>query len=108
MENEFDALREMAATVCRRGQTIYGRKMMVDLCSKSGVSLLDEASFGDVAADTSEGLEDFLVRYAQLGSAARLTLSVLAKQYGVRLPAEIAKKRMTLKDIIKALPDFLT
>ena len=82
---------QMAELLGRRAQTIYGRQTVVDLCAKAGVSLMD-----------------FIIRYAKMSPAARLTVLVLAKQHGVSLSEEITKKRKhPLKDMVETLMQYL-
>ena len=45
-------IHKVADILSRRGQTIYGREVIVDLCAKTGVSLLD--SFSDMEEVDSE------------------------------------------------------
>lgn len=88
---EFERpIRRLAETLSRRGHTIYGRKTIVDLCSKTGVSLLNVKDIGD--SDTDESLQDFLVQYSKLSPAAKLTILILSKQFGVSLPEDLLGK----------------
>jgi hypothetical protein len=95
----------IAETLSRRGQTIYGRKAIVDLCSKTGVSLLDSFDMGD--RDTDESLQNFLVQYSKLSPAAKLTIMILSKQFEVQLPEELLGKKKGLKDRLESLQDYL-
>ena len=54
-------IRRLAESLSRRGQTIYGRKAIVDLCSKTGVSLMNTLDIGD--PDSDESLQKFLLHY---------------------------------------------
>lgn len=98
------ALKEIAKIVSRRGQTIHGRKKIVDLQAKAGVSLLEESEI----EEGRESLEIFLTLYAKLGPASRLTLLIYAKQYGIDLPEKVlGKKKKTLLDHLRPLTDLL-
>ena len=98
-------IRRLAETLSRRGQTIYGRKTMVDLCSKTGVSLMNTLDIGD--PDSDESLQKFLVQYSKLSPAAKLTILILSKQYGVSLPEEFFGKKKGLKDRLESLQEYL-
>ena len=98
-------IRKLAETLSRRGQTIYGRKTIVELCSKTGVSLLNIHDIGD--PDSDESLQKFLVQYSKLSPAAKLTILILSKQYGVSPPEELLKKKKGLKDRLESLQDYL-
>lgn len=108
-EKEMDEperpLRKLAETLSRRGQTIYGRQTIVELCAKTGVSLTNTIDMGD--PDTDESLQKFLVGYSKLTPAAKLTILILSKQYGVSLPEDLLGKKKGLKDRLESLQDFL-
>jgi hypothetical protein len=105
MSESEKPIRKLAETLSRRGQTIYGRKTIVDLCAKTGVSLLNVRDIGD--PDSDESLQDFLVQYSKLSPAARLTILILSKQYGVSLPEDLLGKKRGLKDRLESLQDYL-
>ncbi len=98
-------IRKLAETLSRRGQTIYGRQAIVDLCAKTGVSLLNTIDFGD--PDTDESLYNFLRQYSKLSPAAKLTILILSIQYGVDLPEDLLEKRKGLKDRVESLQEYL-
>lgn len=98
-------IQRLAETLSRRGQTIYGKKAIVDLCSKTGVSLLDSFDLGD--SDTDESLQKFLIEYSKLSPAAKLTILILSKQYGVTLPEELLGKKKGLKDFLESFQEYL-
>ncbi|NWF95205.1 MAG: hypothetical protein HXY34_03600 [Candidatus Thorarchaeota archaeon] len=99
---------KIADILGRRAQTIYGRQTVIDLCSKAGVSLMDDYDDDIRDVDSDEALMDFVTRYARMSPAARLTVLTLAKQYGVTLPEELTKKRKhSLKEIVEMLVQYL-
>lgn len=98
-------IRKLAETLSRRGQTIYGRKAIVELCSKTGVSLLNTHDIGD--SDSDESLQNFLVQYSKITPAAKLTILILSKQYGVLLPEGLLGKKKGLKDRLESLQEYL-
>ena len=98
-------IRKLAETLSRRGQTIYGRKVIVDMCSKTGVSLLNVMDVGD--PDSDESLQDFLIQYSKLSPAAKLTILILSKQYDVSLPEDLLGKKKGLKDRLESLQEYL-
>lgn len=105
MSESEKPIRKLAETLSRRGQTIYGRNIIVDMCAKTGVSLLNVLDIGD--PDSDESLQDFLVQYSKLSPAARLTILILSKQYGVSLPEDLLGKKKGLKDRLESLQDYL-
>ncbi len=96
----------IAKAIGRRGQTIHGRETIVDLCSKAGVSLMDRFDDEISDPDSDEDLENFVAAYAKLCPASRLTVMVLAKQYGAKLPEEITKRRRTLRALLEQLSEY--
>jgi hypothetical protein len=98
-------IRKLAETLSRRGQTIYGRQAIVELCSKTGVSLLNTLDMGD--PDSDESLQSFLVQYSKFSPAAKLTILILSKQYGVTLPEDLLGKKKGLKDRLESLQEYL-
>jgi hypothetical protein len=98
-------IRRLAETLSRRGQTIYGRETIVELCSKTGVSLLNTFDIGD--PDSDESLQNFLIQYSKLSPAAKLTILILSKQYGVALPEDLLGKKKGLRDRLESLQDYL-
>ncbi|MFW9833004.1 MAG: hypothetical protein ACFFEK_03330 [Candidatus Thorarchaeota archaeon] len=105
MDESERPLRKLAETLSRRGQTIYGRRTIVDLCSKAGVSLLNTIDIGD--PDTDEALQKFIAEYSRLTPAAKLTILILSKQYDVSLPEDLLGKKKGLKDRLESLQDYL-
>ncbi len=105
MEENEKPIRRLAETLSRRGQTIYGRQVIVELCSKTGVSLMNTLDIGD--PDSEESLQDFVVQYSKLTPAAKLTILILSKQYGVSLPEDLLGKKKGLKDRLESLQDYL-
>ncbi len=108
MSIEDMQMREMALMLSRRGQTIYGRERIVELCTKSGVSLLDDFAEDDIYQDSTESLCDFISRYSKISAASKFTVLVLARLLDVTLPEELTKKKMTLTDFLGSLPDFFS
>jgi hypothetical protein len=94
-------LKEMASILVRRGQTIYNREKIVEICAKTGVSLLDDYSGEFARDDTKEALDNFLILYSKLGPAAKLTLLILSKQYNVLLPEEVIKKKSSFLSMVE-------
>ena len=94
-------LKEIASILVRRGQTIYGRDKIVNICGKSQVSLLDDYSGEFARDDTKESLDNFLILYSKLGPAARLTLLILSKQYDVTLPDELTQKKSSFLSMVE-------
>ena len=96
-------LKEIASILVRRGQTIYGRRKIIDICGKSQVSLLDDYSGEFARDDSKESLDKFLILYSKLGPAARLTLLILAKQYNVILPEEVIRKKFSFQKFLSTV-----
>jgi hypothetical protein len=105
MDESDRPIRKLAETLSRRGQTIYGRHVIVELCSKTGVSLMNTFDIGDT--DTDESLQNFLVQYSKLTPASKLTILILSKQYGVSLPEDLLGKKKGLKDRLESLQEYL-
>lgn len=105
MEEVERPIRKLAETLSRRGQTIYGRQAIVELCSKTGVSLLNTIDIGD--PDSDESLQKFVVEYSKLTPAAKLTILILSKQFEVSLPEDLLGKKKGLKDRLESLQDYL-
>ncbi len=101
-------IRELASMICRRGQTIYGREEIVELCTKSGVSLLDTLPEEEMYQDPPEALMDFISRYSRLSNASRFTVLVLSRLLDVSLPEDITKKKVNIADFLSALPEFFS
>lgn len=98
-------IHRVADILSRRGQTIYGRQVIVDLCAKTGVSLMD--SFSDIEEEDSEAsLLVFIVNYAKLSPAAKLTVLTLTRMYNVTIPKELLEKRGIFSDILDSLSEF--
>ena len=105
MDEAERPIRRLAETLSRRGQTIYGRQAIVDLCAKTGVSLMNTLDIGD--PDTEESLQNFMVQYSKLTPAAKLTILILSKQYGVTLPEGLLGRKKGLKDRLESLQEYL-
>ena len=57
--------------------------------------------------DSDESLQKFLIQYSKLSPAARLTILILSKQYGVSLPEKFFGKKKGLKDRLESLQEYL-
>lgn len=105
MSEKTRPIHKVADILSRRGQTIYGREKIVDLCSRTGVSLLDDfAELGQEDSDASLLL--FVVNYAKLSPAAKLSVLTLARIYDVAIPKELLERRRILADILESLSEF--
>ncbi|MHA1638398.1 MAG: hypothetical protein ACTSUB_10335 [Candidatus Thorarchaeota archaeon] len=80
---------KIARILTSRGQTIYGRQRIVDICSTAGVDPMEETG----GKEDIGRYQTFLIEYSKLGPAARVTLMILGKQYEVEIPEEALKKR---------------
>jgi hypothetical protein len=99
-------IHKVADILSRRGQTIYGREKIVDLCAKAGVSLLDSFASDLGEEDSEASLLVFVVSYAKLNPAAKLTVSTLARIHGVTIPKELLERRTIFTDIMDSLSEF--
>lgn len=99
-------IHRVADILSRRGQTIYGKEKIVELCSKAGVSLMDDfaTELGDM--DSERSLTDFIVSYAKLGPAAKLTVLTLSRLHSISIPKELLEKRTIFSEILDSLTDF--
>ena len=98
-------IHKVADILSRRGQTIYGRQVIVDLCANAGVSLMD--SYTDLEeVDSEASLLVFAVNYAKINPAAKLTVLTLARIHNVTIPKELLEKRKIFSDILDSLSEF--
>jgi hypothetical protein len=84
-----DLVDEVVYTLVTRGQGIYGTERMTRICQASGVPLMDIPPDFWVGWQKEESQQKFLIEYAKLGNAARLTLLILTRQRGLTLPKRI-------------------
>ncbi|MEM2143103.1 MAG: hypothetical protein QXS20_02275 [Candidatus Thorarchaeota archaeon] len=96
----------VAKTLSTRGQTIHGREKIVELCSKSGVLLLDGVDEEMQEQDSEQGLMNFIIGYSQLSPASRLAVMVLARQHGLALPAHLMQRKNALKTLLDNLSQY--
>ena len=106
MSEDSRPILAVAKAIGTRGQTIHGREAIVELCSKTGVSLMNRFDQEISDPDSDEDLLQFVSAYAKLSPASRLTVMVLAKQYGVKLPEAITKRRRTLRGLLEELSEY--
>ncbi|TFG98055.1 hypothetical protein E4H12_07115 [Candidatus Thorarchaeota archaeon] len=99
-------IHRVADILSRRGQTIYGRQMIVDLCATTGVSLMDSITSDMGEEDSDASLLVFVVSYAKMNPAAKLTVMTLARIHGVAIPKELLEKRRIFADILDSLSEF--
>ena len=99
-------IHRVADILSRRGQTIYGREKIVDLCARTGVSLMEDFSSELGEEDSDASLLLFVVNYAKLSSAAKLSVLTLARIYDIAIPKELLEKRKILTDILDSLSEF--
>ena len=99
-------IHRVADILSRRGQTIYGKGKIVELCSEAGVSLMDDiaAELGEL--DTEASLLRFVISYAKLNPAAKLTVLTLSKLHDLSIPKEFLEKRTVFTDILDSLSEF--
>ncbi|MFW9966095.1 MAG: hypothetical protein ACFFEA_03000 [Candidatus Thorarchaeota archaeon] len=84
-----EAVEEMVYILVTRGQVIYGPERISRICAATGIPLADIPPDFWVGWQKTESLERFLVEYAKLGNAAKLTLLILSRQLGIALPRGI-------------------
>ncbi len=87
------AVDQLVHTLVQRGLGIYGYEKMTEICESSGVALLDDFSIDWLDDDRERALKRFLISYARQNPAARMTVLVLAKRYGVPVPKELERKK---------------
>ena len=106
MSEKTTPIHKIADILSRRGQTIYGKERIVELCSKAGVSLMDDfaTELGDV--DTEVSLLNFVTSYAKLSPAAKLTVLTLSRLHDISIPKELLEKRTLFTDILDSLTEF--
>jgi len=97
-------IHRVADILSRRGQTIYGPQIIVDLCAKAGVSLMD--SFALEEEDSEASLLVFAVNYAKLNPAAKLSVLTLARIHNVTITKELLEKKKIFSDILDSLSEF--
>jgi hypothetical protein len=101
-----DVLR-VADILSRRGQTIYGREAIVDLCTTTGVSLMGGRDADMGPADSEESLRSFIVEYSKLSPAAKMTVQILSRSHGIDMPAALlGKKKKGIADLLESLTEF--
>jgi len=83
------ALEELAYILVTRGHIIYKSESITQIRSASGTPLIDLLPTEWVGRDRIETFERIMVEYSNLGSAAKLTLLVLATQRGILIPKEV-------------------
>ncbi|TFG29210.1 hypothetical protein EU528_10040 [Candidatus Thorarchaeota archaeon] len=99
-------IHKVADILSRRGQTIYGREVIVDLCAKTGVSLMDSFASNMSEEDSDASLLVFVVSYAKLNPAAKLTVMTLSRIHNVMIPEELLERRRIFADILDSLSEF--
>ncbi|MGQ4912314.1 MAG: hypothetical protein ACP6KW_09120 [Candidatus Thorarchaeota archaeon] len=109
MPDELGPTLKVADILSRRGQTIYGRRTIVDLCARTGVALTSgyDAELGPV--DSEESLMDFIIEYSKLNPAAKMTVLILSEIYGLSIPKELLGKRKriaVIAGVLESLSDF--
>jgi hypothetical protein len=102
-----ESVLRVADILSRRGQTIYGRQAIVDLCTSTGVALMSSRDVDMGPADSEESLRSFIVEYSKLSPAAKLTVQVLSRSYGIDMPAELlGKRKKGVAEILESLAEF--
>ncbi|TFG31724.1 hypothetical protein EU527_11700 [Candidatus Thorarchaeota archaeon] len=99
-------IHRVADILSRRGQTIYGREKIVELCARTGVSLLDDSVYELEEQDSDAALLLFVVNYAKLSPAAKLSILVLSRIHEVTIPKELLEKKRIFADILESLSEF--
>ncbi len=104
---EDNPLLRVADMLSRRGQTIYGRDVIVDLCAETGVSLTGGYDSELAGADPREALQRFIVGYSRLSPAAKMTVMILCELNELDMPKELlGKKKTGIAEILESLAEF--
>ena len=109
MSEQMGPVLKVADILSRRGQTIYGRQAIVELCAKTGVSLTSgyDAEMGP--QDSEAALMTFIIEYSKLCPAAKLTVLILSELYEVPVPTELLGKKKIMSvitDVLESLTEF--
>lgn len=99
-------LENVARAISQRGQTIHGRKKIVELQAKSGVSLHDDISSETYTPNTVDSLNHFLIEYSKLCPASRLTVKIIAYQNSIDMPEKMKRKRKSLIERLREPSSF--
>lgn len=81
--------------IVERGLGIYGRDKMAEICYNSQIGLLDDYTLDWLSDDHTEALNKLIVNYSKINLPAKMTVMVLAKKHGIKIPDTIqtTKKR---------------
>ncbi|MHA1906617.1 MAG: hypothetical protein ACW98Y_04930 [Candidatus Thorarchaeota archaeon] len=82
-------LEDLVHVLITRGQVIYGSEIIVGICGISGIPLIEGLPVQHMKRNRTEAFEMFLIEYARLCPAAKLTLLILSRQRGISLPNTI-------------------
>ncbi len=88
-----ESIDELVTILVSRGLGIYGRDKMAQICMDSGVALLDDNTTDWLEEDVEAALKKFLINYSKFNLAAKMTVLVLAKRFGVPIPEELKRKK---------------
>ncbi len=100
---DMERVKELVSTLVARGLGLYGREKMARICYDSGVALMDDDTTDWLDDDVEAALHRFLVNYAKFNVAAKMTVLVLAKKFGVPVPEELRRKKRRLSRLRRLL-----
>lgn len=106
MEVSRENIDELVSTLVARGLGIYGREKMAEICLSSGVALLDDNTTDWLEDDIEAALQKFLINYSKFNLAAKMTVLVIAKRYGVPIPEELKRKKKRKSRFRRLLSKF--
>lgn len=91
---------DLAYFLLLRGKAIYGEDRITSLCRASGIAFGDDLSLEWLEQYSEQTLETFIINYAKLGPASRLSILILAKQRGIQIPEVLRDSKNSMRSVI--------
>ncbi|MHA1682009.1 MAG: hypothetical protein ACTSUE_13810 [Promethearchaeota archaeon] len=90
---EESSLAEFVHLLVQRGLGLYGKQEMATICYDSGIALMDKGEIDWLNDDHFKSVQKLVKNYATRNLPAKMTAIVLARKYGIPIPASLESKR---------------
>ena len=90
---EMNNAMEFSSILVKRGMGMLGRDRMVEICTSSGITLLEDDTIKFNNGDLENIIKLLIINFSSRNLIAKMTATSLASKYNIAIPDELKSKR---------------